>query len=482
MLAELSHCSPVRPVAKLEKLMPHVYISAAHKSSGKTTLSIGLCAALRDAGLVVQPFKKGPDYIDPLWLGQAAGRPCHNLDFYTMGRDEITDLFANRMLDADLGLIEGNKGLYDGLALDGSNSNAALAAQLGSPVVLVLDSQGMTRGVAPMILGYQAFDPSIRIVGVILNKVGGSRHEAKLRAVIEHYTDVQVIGAVYKNEDLVISERHLGLVPSNEMGGSSAHIEQMSRLIRDQVDLAALRTLAGTAASTPVPQPRTLAAVSSADRLRIGYAKDEAFGFYYAGDLEALQAAGAEMVPFSPLHDATLPDCDGLFLGGGFPESHMRKLEENRAMRVAVADFIERDGPVYAECGGLMYLCDSLTWNGNTCRMAGVIPVGVQMHARPQGRGYVRLRETAAHPWPLSADGSETLSAHEFHYSALERLPPDFEFAYRVERGFGLDGAHDGLRHRNLLASYAHLRDTRSHPWAQRFVDFVRRCRTGASR
>lgn len=458
--------------------MPHVYISAAHKSSGKTTLSIGLCAALRESGLAVQPFKKGPDYIDPLWLAQAAGRPCHNLDFYTMDRDEISDLFAARMQGADIGLIEGNKGLYDGLALDGSNSNAALAAQLDSPVVLVLDSQGMTRGVAPMILGYQAFDPAIRIAGVILNKVGGSRHEAKLRAVIEHYTDVEVLGAVYKNDDLVIDERHLGLVPSNEMGGSQAHIVRMARLIREQVDLDALQVLAATAGDPPEPDLDVESASPELESpVRIAYAKDEAFGFYYAGDIEALQAAGAELVAFSPLHDGGLPPCDGLFLGGGFPESHMRQIEGNESMRAAVAGFIEDDGPVYAECGGLMYLCNSLTWKANTCKMAGVIPVDVQMHAKPQGRGYVRLRETESHPWPHSADGSDAVSAHEFHYSALTGLPEGFALAYEVERGYGLDGAHDGLCYRNLLASYAHLRDTRSHPWARRFVDFVRKHR-----
>jgi cobyrinic acid a,c-diamide synthase len=452
--------------------MGHLYISAAHKSSGKTTLSIGLCAALREAGAVVQPFKKGPDYIDPLWLAQAAGRACYNLDFYTMDRQEISDLFAGRMQGADIGLIEGNKGLYDGLALDGSNSNAALAAQLGSPIVLVLDSQGMTRGVAPLILGYQAFDPTIRIVGVILNQVGGSRHEAKLRAVIEHYTDVRVVGSVQRTDELLISERHLGLVPSNELGGSQAHIQRMAQLISDQVDLGALTTLAGTASAPsgrPAPPPP-----AAADRVRIAYASDSAFGFYYAGDLEALRAAGAELLPFSPLHDHDLPACDGLFLGGGFPETHMDALEQNAAMRAAVGAFIEHEGPVYAECGGLMYLCNSLTWKEKTRKMVGVIPARVTMHPKPQGRGYVRLRETGSHPWPLFADGSEPISAHEFHYSALAEVPRGFEFAYRVERGFGLDGVHDGIVYRNLLASYAHLRDTRSHPWARRFVDFVR--------
>jgi len=217
----------------------YLYISAAHKSSGKTTLSIGLCAALSEAGAVVQPFKKGPDYIDPLWLAQAAGRSCYNLDFYTMRPDEIESLFRRKMQSADIGVIEGNKGLYDGLALDGSNSNAALASMLDAPIVLVLDSQGMTRGVAPLILGYQAFDPELRILGVILNKVGGSRHEGKLRAVIEHYTDVKVLGAVQRSHALRIDERHLGLVPSNELAGSPEQIAQMAALLRDQVDIDA---------------------------------------------------------------------------------------------------------------------------------------------------------------------------------------------------------------------------------------------------
>ena len=193
--------------------MSQIFISAAHKSSGKTTIALGLCAALRARGLRVQPFKKGPDYIDPMWLGRAAGHSCHNLDFYTMDRDEITDTVGYYAQSADISVIEGNKGLYDGLDLDGSNSNAALAKLLNAPVVLVLDARGMTRGIAPLILGYQHFDSDVRIAGVVLNQLGGSRHESKLRAVIEHYTDVPVLGAVARKPDMNIHERHLGLIP-----------------------------------------------------------------------------------------------------------------------------------------------------------------------------------------------------------------------------------------------------------------------------
>jgi len=448
--------------------MPHFYISAAHKSSGKTSLSIGLCAALAARGLQVQPFKKGPDYIDPLWLSQAAGRTCHNLDFYTMPVEEIDALFASAMQGADVGIVEGNKGLFDGLDIQGSNSNAALAAQLDSPVVLVLDTQGMTRGVAPLILGYQAFDPNIRIGGVILNKVGGSRHESKLRQVIEHYTDVPVIGAVHRHPDMHISERHLGLVPSNEAAQSAEQIRRMGKLVAEQVDLDRLLDIAATAGELKGELPAELPAAGAP--VRIAYAKDSAFGFYYAGDLQALQAAGAELLPFSPVNDAELPAADGLLIGGGFPETHLEKLAQNTAIGRQIAAFVENGGPAYAECGGLMYLCRRLTWNAKQGKMLGVIPADVVMHERPQGRGYVRLAETGEHPWPA---GSE-IAAHEFHYSALENVAEDVRFAYRVTRGYGIDGQHDGIRYRNLLASYAHMRDTRNNHWAARFVEFVR--------
>lgn len=454
--------------------MAHFFISAAHKSSGKTTVSIGLCAALAARGLQVQPFKKGPDYIDPLWLGRAAGRDCYNLDFYTMDRAEIDENFARQMVGADIGIIEGNKGLYDGLDLDGSNSNAALAAQLQAPVVLVLDTRGMTRGIAPLILGYQNFDSNIRIAGVILNQVGGSRHETKLRSVIEHYTDVPVIGAVSRSPGMEIVERHLGLIPSNEDDASAHRIAAMGRQVTEQVNLDQLLALAATAPPVQAVKPLH---VSVKPDVRIGYARDEAFGFYYPCDLAAMRAAGAELVPFDTLTDADLPSVDGLFIGGGFPETRMLELETNSRMRKAVKDFIEGDGPVYAECGGLMYLSRQLTWGEKQCKMVGVIPGDVRMHERPQGRGYVRLIEADAHPWPAGASVPAAVSAHEFHYSGLENLADNVRYAYRVERGHGIDGQHDGIVYKNLLASYTHMRDTGGNHWVQRFVDHVRRCK-----
>jgi cobyrinic acid a,c-diamide synthase len=455
--------------------MSRLFISAAHKSSGKTTVCIGLCAALRARGEVVQPFKKGPDYIDPLWLGLAAGRSCYNLDAYLMGADEIGAQVARSMRGATLGIIEGNKGLFDGLDLKGSNSNAAMAALLGTPVVLVIDARGMTRGIAPLILGYQAFDPNIRIAGVILNQLGGSRHEAKLRAVIQHYTGVPVLGAVQHDERMTIVERHLGLVPSNETHAARACVDEIAALVAAQVDLDQVLAVARQAVPLPEPAGADNRPATHGRSVRIGIARDAAFGFYYPGDLDALRAAGAELVGFDALHAEHLPPVDGVFIGGGFPETHMEALAANTSLRRELHDAIESGLPAYAECGGLMYLARGIEWNGRRAAMVGVIPADIVMHSRPVGRGYVHLRETGRGPWPCPhASHDALIHAHEFHYSSVENLAPEVEFAYEVERGHGIDGRHDGIVHKNLLASYAHLRDVAGNPWARRFVDFVR--------
>ncbi len=458
--------------------MPHLLISAAHKSSGKTMITAGLCRALSQRGTTVQPFKKGPDYIDPMWLSAAADRPCINLDYNTMSETDIRSVFDHYGADADLSIIEGNKGLYDGLDLDGGNSNAALAELLGAPVVLVINARGMTRGVAPLILGYQAFDPNIRIAGVILNSVGGQRHESKLRAILEHYTDATVLGAVQHDAKLEIGERHLGLVPSGETGDAAVRIEAIAAAISDQVDLDRLIAAAATARPVEARHPTTRQ-MNQAPDMRIAVARDSAFCFYYPDDITALEAAGAEIVAIDTLRDPHLPEVDGLIIGGGFPETHMAELEANVELRGEIRDAIELGLPAYAECGGLMYLARSLSWQGDTCEMAGALPGDVVMHDRPRGRGYVRLRETGRFPWPgaQSVDGGREIPAHEFHYSEIRNLASDTVFAYDVLRGAGVDGRHDGIVYRNLLASYAHLRNLGGTGWAERFVGFARDCK-----
>lgn len=450
-------------------------VSAALKSSGKTTVTMGLAAALRQRGIIVQTFKKGPDYIDPMWLSRAARTPCRNLDFYTMSHQEITDSFRRFAEPAQTVFIEGNKGLFDGLDPEGSDSNSALARLLGVPVLLVVDTYGMTRGVAPLLQGYQSFESDIEIAGVILNKVGGPRHEQKMRAAIEHYTDLKVIGAIGRRPELKIVERHLGLVPANELPAADSHIARTARVIEADVDLEAVQALAAPA--TPKLPARSLPPkIVTPSSVRIAIARDAAFGFYYPDDLEALSRAGAELAPFDTLHDRQLPEADGLFIGGGFPEVHMRTLSENSALRSDIRQAIENGLPSYVECGGLLYLARSLSWQGETYDMAGAIPGDAVMHERPIGRGYVRLRETGDGLWPAmdgAKDRGEDIPAHEFHYASLEEFSGEARYAYHVKRGHGIDGAHDGLILNNLTACFAHQRNLAPNRWAESFVAFV---------
>ncbi len=454
-----------------ENATARLFISAAHKSSGKIIVSLGISAAFRSLGLAVQPFKKGPDFIDPLWLSAATGRGCRNLDFHTMSRDEILGCFATHSEGADLAVVEGNKGCYDGVATDGHDSAVALARLLAAPVVLVIDTEGMTRGIAPLLVGYRRFDPDLAIAGVILNKVAGPRHEAKLRRAVETYTDFPVLGALHRSSQLGIKERHLGLVPANEAAEARVVIDRIAAIVAQQVDLAALLTIARAARAVPaIPRPATIA--WGGPRRRIGLASDPAFGFYYHDDLDGLAEAGCDPIPFNTLTDRRLPpDLDGLFLGGGFPETHMAALEANVDLRSDIRTAVRVGLPVYAECGGMMYLCCGISWQGEHRAMVGTLDADAVMHARPQGKGYVRLEETEDAPWPGRTGGS--IPAHEFHYASIENLGPNTRFAYRVLRGHGITGGKDGIVAGRTLASFSHLRGVGTHPWPRRFAEFV---------
>ncbi len=455
--------------------MSRIFISAAHKSSGKTSVSIGLCAALKQRGQVVQAFKKGPDYIDPYWLTLASGRDCFNLDFYTMEEDEILSLMHTRSSDADISLIEGNNGLYDGLDLDGSNSNAALAKLTQTPVILVLSARGMTRGIAPLILGYQAFDKDVAIKGVILNQLGGSRHETKLRRVIEHYTDVQVVGAIHNDKRLSIDERHLGLVPGNEDPFCTEKIQLLSQAIQQQVNLDDITSIAKKSAALASPSSITISepVISvTTENMTLGLVRNAAFGFYYPDDILAFQQAGVKIIEIDPFVDTELPCIDALFIGGGFPETSMDKLEENISLRQAIKTAINNGLPAYAECGGLMYLARSIEWNNRTHKMVGCLEGDIIMEARPQGRGYVQLEETTENPWPQST--KKIIHAHEFHYSHFKNVDKNVKFAFRVLRGMGINGEYDGIIYHNLIACYTHQRTSRNNPWTKRFIEFAR--------
>lgn len=454
-------------------VFPRFMIAAAHKSSGKTVISTGLAAAFRAAGTDIGSFKKGPDYIDPMWLSAASGAPCYNLDFNAMERREIIPFFASRARARDLSMVEANKGLFDGLNPDGSDSNAELAKLLDLPVILVIDTVGMTRGIAPLLTGYTAFDAKVKIAGVILNKVGGARHEGKLRKAVETYTDLAVVGSVWRDRALDIGERHLGLTTPAEMTRMERMIEDFGKIVARSVELDTLQGIAQGAPDLAIPSGGPAPVPQMGQGLRIGIARDTAFGFYYPDDLEAFEKAGAELVPIDMMNDMQLPEIDGLFIGGGFPEMRMEALAGNAALRADIRAKLAAGLPCYAECGGLMYLCESLSWRGETHEMVGAIPARAVMHERPQGRGYVAFTGRASHPWGPHG----TVRAHEFHYASIEGLPEGTVFARDMKRGQGIDGRHDAVVLGNTVAGFCHLRSTGPDPWVPRFLSFVAACK-----
>lgn len=463
--------------------MPRLVVSAAHKSSGKTTFTVGLAATLARIGRRVQCFKKGPDYIDPLWHRRASGRPSYNLDFNTQTPEEIAALVAAREIGVDLALIEGNKGLHDGVDLEGSDSTAALAKLVRAPVVLVLDAAGMTRGIAPLLTGYRMFDAQVDIAGVVLNRVATARQEEKLVAAIARYTDVPVLGALGRQEAALVEERHLGLTTPQETADVERIVARLAATVAEGVDLDRLEAIAATRGASPertrpiVVERRR--AETAPDAPVIAVARDAAFCFYYQDDLEALERAGARLAFFSTLEAPRLPEADGLFIGGGFPEAHVAALAANASLRADVAAKGRAGLPIYAECGGLMYLSRRIVWGPASGEMVGLVPGDAVVHERPQGRGLVLLEETGAMPWgpagPIGEGASpRRVRAHEFHYARLENLAPDLRYAWKVRRGDGITGTDDGVVIANTLASFAHLRDTSRFDWAARFVAFVR--------
>ena len=445
------------------------YVSATRMSSGKTTLSIGLARAIVRQGHALQTFKKGPDYIDGNWLAAASERACYNLDFNVQNNHELIHCYKTH--SAELQLVEGNKGLFDSVDTQGTQSNAALARILNTPIVLVIDCQGITRGIAPLLLGYTNFE-DVHYEGVILNKVGSSRHQSKLIAAVETYTDLNVLGCVERNNNMHITERHLGLVT----GAENPDIEQCINLIADnieqQVDVSKLIELARPT------EPKSTYCYESCIKtsIVIGIAKDRAFNFYYQDDLDEMQRQGATLIYFSPLDDKQLPDVDAVFIGGGFPEIFAHELALNISMKQSIVEYIEAGGVAYAECGGLMYLSEYISVNGQTHTMTGVLKGNTSMQERPVGRGLVKLCTTASHPWFASEKG-EAMNAHEFHHSTYtpsRTVDSKLNFAFEIQRGYGINGGQDGLVYKNLLANYVHQRNTSQNPWVLRFIEFIK--------
>lgn len=449
---------------------PRVLVAGLSGGSGKTIVSLGLARAFTDQGLLVQPFKKGPDYIDAQWLSLASRRVTTNLDPFLCSSQVLQNLFWQRAAGADIALLEGNRGLYDGKDMLGTYSSAELAKALRCPVLVVADCTKVTRTMAAMVQGLVAFDPGVDIRGVILNRVAGGRHRKILRQTIEHYADVPVLGVLPKIPTNPIPERHMGLMSEAELGSDPFTV--LASFVRENIDLDACLRVATAAPEYVADVHPVFSKAPLSPRVRLGVARDAALWFYYQENLDALAHAGAELVEFSLLEDASLPDVHGLYLGGGFPETLAQGLALNRGMRAAVLAQVEAGLPVYAECGGLMYLSREVIFEGATYPMADVFPVTAKVFPRPQGHGYMTSVVATSNPFYLR---ESVLSGHEFHYSrclGLERCP---EFVFRIERGQGMTSGWDGVLRRNCLAGYMHTHALGNPDWACNFVHAAER-------
>jgi Ni-sirohydrochlorin a,c-diamide synthase len=455
--------------------MKKILITGDRSGSGKTSITLAL-ASLLSRNNRVQTFKVGMDYIDPSYLSAVSGRPCRNLDSFTLSNEQIREIFQYGCRGTDIALVEGVRGLYEGAeALSDTGSTASIAKLLDLPVVLVVSAQSITRSAAAIVRGFQAFDPDVHIEGVILNNVKGDSHREKAVKAIEHYCGIPVIGAIPRMEEMQLTMRHLGLVPFREGSGRGdfdSRIATITDIIGRYVDLEMFQKLMREIVFHP--QEKTLFDIREDRDVKIGVALDEAFNFYYADLFDILPAAGAEYVPFSPVHDR-LPDADGYIVGGGYPELFVKELEANNSMREAIREVSRNGCPVYAECGGLMYLTDQISlqqgWQGahkdTRYEMCGVFSGETRMPAR-RVVSYVEGRSLGNSPM-----GAAAFRGHEFHYSDV-MLSPGTHFAYQLSRGVGIHENLDGAVINNSLGSYTHL-----HPVASEgmFRHFVAMCR-----
>jgi cobyrinic acid a,c-diamide synthase len=476
-----------------KKATPGIVVAALRGGSGKTIFSVGIIAALKKAGRAIAPFKKGPDYIDAGWLGLAAGRPCYNLDTYLIDKPTIIDSFQRFIQQTDLAVIEGNRGLYDSIDRKSKTSTAELAKWLDLPVILCIDGTKTTRTMAAVVLGCMHFDPEVKIRGVILNRVAGKRHQKNLKDCIEHYCNIPVLGAVPKLKEQRFPERHMGLVPTPEHEWAKDSIQSMAEIASTYLDLEAIEKIAkegGRQTGTPsandpamkIPtEPSTQSGVLPAQqRPRVGIIRDAAFQFYYPENLEALESRGADLVFTSPLEEAMLPDVDALYIGGGFPETHARELAENRDYCEQIRSMAEKGLPIYAECGGLMYLGKSLLLDGKTYPMANIFPIVFDFHRKPQGHGYTIIKVTAKNPfYPVGA----RIKGHEFHYSrAVEFKGDKGSLAFDMQRGAGLMDGKDGICYKNVLATYTHIHALGTTSWAGALIEKARIFRNRSNR
>jgi cobyrinic acid a,c-diamide synthase len=461
---------------------PRIMIAALRGGSGKTILSIGLIAAWKKHNKSIAPFKKGPDYIDTGWLALAAGRPCYNLDTFLLEPPQILQSFITHTRKDEIAVIEGNRGLFDGIDLAGSTSTGELAKLLKTPVLLCVDCTKITRTMAAVISGLIQFDPDVSIKGVVLNRVAGSRHERILRDNIEHYCGIPVLGAIPKLRTQIFPERHMGLVPTPEHDWAGESIDTAAQVATEHIDLDKiyeiiqdLPPLKATEDRRQHPEIkkqkteyRSQITSVEADKPVIGIIKDSAFQFYYPENIDALREAGAETVFISSLTSQTLPELDALYIGGGFPETHAKELAENGSFRKELKAMAEDGLPIYAECGGLMYLGEELVLENRSYPMAGVLPLTFDFYSRPQGHGYTVV--TVENENPFYEVGAE-IRGHEFHYSrVLQWSGDEKDLVFRMQRGVGITKDKDGICYKNVLATYTHIHALGTPHWARALV------------
>ena len=449
---------------------PRLVIAGLKGGAGKTTLSLGLIAAWRNKGRAVIPYKKGPDYIDAGWLSLAAGRLCYNLDPFLIGREKIMSSFMGHFQDAECAVIEGNRGLYDGMDSSGTFSTAELAKILKAPVVLIIDCTKATRTMGALVLGMQKFDKEIDIKGVVLNQIAGARHEKIIRETIERYCKVPVVGAIPKLGYEIISERHMGLTSFQEHPDVEKAISLAGDIAAKYVDIDAIEGIAkgatylsGGRGEPPVQRTET------PGRPVIGVLRDSAFQFYYPENMEELLNRGAELLEISALTEKVLPDVDALYIGGGFPETNAIPLAKNNSFRRSLLIAVERGLPVYAECGGLMYLGEALLIGGKKYPMTGVFPITFCLEKKPQAHGYTVVEVSGKNPF--YAKGT-LLKGHEFHYSRVADFGnrAGVTFSFKMKRGQGIRQKSDGVCYRNVLATYTHLHAYGAPEWAEGLV------------
>jgi cobyrinic acid a,c-diamide synthase len=444
---------------------PRLVIAGLSGDSGKTLVSLGLTRAFSSRGIRVAPYKKGPDYIDPAWLGAAAGAPARNLDTFIMPSEALGTALG-RARDAGLILIEGNRGLYDGVDAHGTHSTAALAKRLGAPVLLVLDVTKMTRTAAAIVKGCVELDPEVDLAGVVLNQVATERQENIIRAAMEQAGLPPVLGAIPRLRDDLLPGRHLGLVTVSEHPEHELALVRASEVVGSHVELDAVLARASQAPAVELPE---LPAPQEQAAVRIAVFRDEAFSFYYPENLELLEDLGAELIDVSPAGEWP-EEVDGLYIGGGFPEVHAPRLAEHRKMMEEIHHAASMGMPVYAECGGLMYLARELVVEGQAYPMAGVLDIQVEQTRRPQGHGYVVAE--VDQPNSFFPEGT-SLSGHEFHYSRIMEGAGPYGTCLDVKRGVGAGAGRDGLVAGRVWASYLHLHALGTPGWARSLVELA---------